>query len=223
MDNSQLTEKMTNRRNRNLAFQIGFDRCGTTSLDSLFNANGYESVHFLGKYGFVYGRLIQGIRSDEDPVSKFPDSVKFFSDMKLPDLDRTVDGQQRPNYICLSRDFAIFERWYPNAKFILNVRPVDNWIRSTLDCRHEEVKEEANKMGEKFNVPGEAWLISRKQFYEDHISKVESYFRAAGSNRMIKFDIENDPIDRLIEFMRPEFDLHPSKWKQLNKSKSNVN
>jgi hypothetical protein len=35
---------------------------------------------------------------------------------------------------------------------------------------------------------------------------------------LLVFDIEKEPIDRLVEFFWPTYDLDPSKWQRLNPS-----
>ena len=115
--------------------------------------------------------------------------------------------------------FKEFYKMYPNSKFILNIRNVDNWIKSR--CNHnfnngfkinylEMVKSQSNLTSEQVI---EKW----KNDFNNHVNNVIEYF-SDKKNKLIVFDIEKDSIDKIINFL-PELELNDKYFYHLNKGK----
>ena len=101
-------------------FQIGFNRCGTTSIHSFFEANGIPSIHYDD------GRLATTMFDNLDQgrfILRGYEGYNAFTDMEYLTHSRYYEGYKlyRP----------IMEQ-VPDAKFILNVRDPDRWIMSRL-------------------------------------------------------------------------------------------
>ena len=89
----------------------------------LFLKSGYGATHYLHGGLNVHGKIQQNIREGKLPVDGlFPqeglEQLIFFSDMKSIEKEGDVIRFKES-----FKDFPIFERSYPNARFILNTRP----------------------------------------------------------------------------------------------------
>ena len=91
-------------------FQIGFHRCGTTSIHKFFEANGIPSVHF--DRGRLATTMFDNLAQGRYILSGY-ESYSAFSDMELLTLDRYLEAYKLYRPIMVQ---------VPDAKFILNVR-----------------------------------------------------------------------------------------------------
>jgi hypothetical protein len=103
---------------------------------------------------------------------------------------------------------------YKNSYFILNTRNKNDWLKSRSQ----------HKKGLLLNLSKNQFGLNEKQTlslwsleWDHHHKKVENFFK--GKKNFIKFDLNNDPIESLIEFVQPDFKLNKDYWKQINKSK----
>ena len=107
-------------------FQIGFNKCGTTSLYYFFLLNGIDSVHWKTRIGKNRENIcITAVKNLCSQKKIFEDlDYVFYSDMEY------VSSKQ---IIYLYEYFNIIHDHYPNSKFILNTRNIDEWINSRLN------------------------------------------------------------------------------------------
>ena len=201
------------RRDECLVFQIGFDRCGTTSLWNLFQASGYPGAHFLAEGNYVHGVIQQNIREGKHPVEGYESRV-FFSDMKYIFRFKGTSIFKES-----FKDFAILERCYPKAKFILNVRPKEKWIASRIGTSigGRKEKDQLDLIAPEYGMTGEEYLKHLNIEWDTHLAKVRMYF-SFFPEKLIEFDIENDNPQKLIDFFKPEFNLNINNWKKMNAS-----
>jgi hypothetical protein len=84
-------------------FQIGFNRCGTTSLHGFFMKNGISSVHWdRGRIGVAFWRRMM---AGEDPFQDYS-GVTAFNDMMYLGERIVVEPYKHLDYIL---------RFYPDA------------------------------------------------------------------------------------------------------------
>ncbi len=185
-------------------FAIGFNKCGTSSLNYFFNKNGLRSLHY--NRGRLASDILKNIRNFENPISGY-EKYRCFLDMEC------INSYSKP----LIEAYKYFEdlyAWNPDAKFILNTRDVQRWVDSR--SRHsngmylkwykyhygltsdEEVKE--------------YWRID---FYQHH-ANVLRFFRDK-PGRLLIYNIEKDSPEKISDFLS---DVHV--FSSLEMPRSNV-
>ena len=171
-------------------FIIGFNRTGTRSLDNFFSKNGLKSVHW------DQGRLARKIkRTFNEGKSLLKDYSDYlvFSDM---------EDYKRLNYAHIDYFKELYKQ-YPDSKFILNIRDMENWIKSRNNhLKGWYVIELCKIIGCSKEELNKRW---RKEFVE-HIKNVKDFFKDK-EDKLLVFDIEKDNIEKVIQFI-PEYSLN---------------
>jgi len=184
-------------------FQIGFNKCGTTSLHDFFVKNGYASHHWDN--GKIAKTIKENLNSNN--ILKSYSKNSFFCDIEY--VDELIFAQ---NY------FKELSQCYPPAKFILNIRDKNKWIKSRLLHNNKTyVFKNNNAYSELLNIKSNesflADLWSRQ--WDFHIQKVKNFFNNSG--KLLIFDIEKDNICKLIDFFK-DLDLNKEHWGISNKT-----
>ncbi|MFT5760776.1 MAG: hypothetical protein ACI9LM_005563 [Alteromonadaceae bacterium] len=171
--------------------QIGFNKCGTTSLHDFFLANNIASVHYKDCHGpiasFIYHNNKLGL-----PLLSGYDQYTAFLDMEY-----YVDGQG-DRYVSLDFYQKLYEQ-YPEAIFILNERNVGDWLSSRknhLSGRYIE----RNMLGMSL-TEGEVIELWRSQ-YLAHIESVLFFFSCRPEANFIYLNIDNDQPNKLANNLR---------------------
>lgn len=171
-------------RSFNKIFQIGFNKCGTTSLHNMFISSGLNSIHWDG--GNIANKIESNMKMNL-PLLNGCDEYDCYTDIE------NIDTNSFP----LIDYYELLDKTYPNSLFILNTRPLDNWIQSRL--KHQNGKY-ANTFKKKLGVDTNEELVKIwTDDWIDHHNKVIYYFK--DRNNFIQFDIETEG-DKLIEFLR---------------------
>ena len=179
----------------NKIFQIGFNKCGTTSIHQFLLNNGINSIHWEG------GKIADGIiknQSTENPLGSYS-SFEAFTDFENP----------YKNYYPHLTHYKLLDEKYPNSIFILNKRNVDDWTRSRMNHispngeRYVDLFRRVNKIETNEKVI-EIW---RNQ-WNQHINSVNEYFK--NYDKFICFDISKpedliEPISKFIPLISREF------------------
>jgi hypothetical protein len=179
----------------NKIFQIGFNKCGTTSIHQFLLNNGIRSVHWEG--GKIADEIIKN-RSTKNPLGIYS-NLEAFTDFENP----------YKNYYPHLTDYKLLDEKYPNSIFILNVRNVDDWIRSRMNHispngeKYVDMFRRVNKIETNEKVI-EIW---RKE-WDEHINSVNEYFK--NYDKFICFDISKpedliEPISKFIPLISREF------------------
>lgn len=184
-------------------FQIGFNKCGTTSLHDFFVKNGYMSYHWDN--GKIANTIKENLNSNN--ILKSYSKNSFFCDIEC--VDELIFAQ---NY------FKELSQCYPSAKFILNTRDKNKWIKSRLLHNNKTyVYKNNNIYSELLNIKSDesflADLWSRQ--WDFHIQKVKNFFN--NSDKLLVFDIEKDNVCKLIDFFK-DLDLNKEHWTVSNKT-----
>lgn len=162
-------------------FQIGFNKCGTKSLSDFFSNNGYLSVHW-DNYKWD-NHFTQNLKENKPLLDGTNPHVVFFSDIGF-----------------VQRQFQIFAQQYHTSKFIYNVRNIDSW----LDSRERQYKKHPLAFSDNFGFTIQAGLDRRDYWKSEwlyHKKVIEEYFVGLQAERLLKFDIEKDGVEKLIEFL----------------------
>lgn len=191
-------------------FFIGFNKCGTKSLHGLFEGCGYRSLHtrrklLTGKKINIAERFSQNLAT-EAPILSGVTSGDVFSDLT------SVSDSQAIEACLLYRELY---REFPEAYFVLNTRPVDDWIKSRLNHGNDKAGSFTERYmratGDTQDQVIERWRATYLQHHED----VRSFFSDKG--RFLEFSIYDD-VSALIDFVRDDYTLARSKWVHRGKT-----
>jgi len=181
---------------------IGLNRCGTTSLHRLFEGSGIPSLHWRDRNDRNLAQtMMANIALGMAPLAGFGDT-RAFSDLSFVSRDVVIEG---------ARFFPMLHRAYPDAYFILNTRPKDNWLASRK--RHAGGSYMARYMAAT-KVPAEACEAEWSTQFDTHHADARAYFR--GNPNFIEFDIERDAPQCLADLLTPDFTISPELWGQHN-------
>lgn len=198
----------------NKIFQIGFNRCGTTSLAAFFEANGLRSLHWKVPSGPNAGRNLallghENLWDKSKRVFEGVEDFDFFSDMEF------VSSHLITN---LYEKFDLIDQHYPGSRFILNVRDPDAWIASRLQHgqRPSEIYSEYIKRWMDCYQCDEEKLIDLwKTHFECHCERVLKYFKGREEQLLI-FRLGETPVSKLEEFL-PDIQFKVKELGTLNK------
>lgn len=179
-------------------FIIGFNKTGTRSLHHYFEYNSIPSIHWDD------GKLAKKIKyNHENNIKILTGYEKYivFSDME--DIDNL-------NYAHVDY-FREFDKMYPKSKFILNIRDVENWIKSRNNHRNY-----TKQIYQKLNITKKELNQIWEKDYYNHKNNVINYF-SDKPNKLLIFDIEKDSIQKINDFF-PELQLNTRHYKHEGKT-----
>ena len=168
-------------------FQIGFQRCGTTALAAFFNRCGIPCVHY--DRGRLARRMRDNLAAGARPLEGY-EHYRAFANMNLNAPDDYFDAFK--HHQALHRAYG--------GKFILNTRPVENWVRSVMAHKAECFDRAALRHHElRFGTSdparvAECWRAER----EAHHRRVR---QEIPGEILLEFDIESDPPELLCDFL----------------------
>jgi len=185
-------------------FVIGYNKCGTRSLHILFKRNGIRSAHWGGhdptrNLAAIMKRNIDQQKS----VLNRLESYTAFSDLSFYSDQTWVEG---------CRFYKQMFTEYPESYFILNTRPIESWIQSRL--KHGDFRQRAT-LSRGCEV-GDLPAIWRREFI-DHHNEVLSFFQHKPDSLCV-FDIEEDRIGKVIDFLWPVFWISDRYWEHRGKT-----
>ena len=168
-------------------FQVGFKRCGTTSLWAFFNRNGIPAVHF--DWGRL-GRTMERNLGEGLPLLRGYERFDAFTHMEYSAPHAWFDG---------------FRRWpelmetYENSRFILNTRSREGWIRSMLPNNPERRYWRMDYFEARWGTsdPDELAELWSRDWDEHH----RSVMAGIPEDRLLVFDIERDSPELLCDFI----------------------
>jgi hypothetical protein len=103
-------------------FQIGFNKCGTTTIHHYLRVNGIRSLHW--DEGRLALRIFTNLCNGDDLLAGYED-FDAFTDMEFFAPDGSV-------YLEAYKLFPYLAARYPDAVFIMNTRDREAWIRSRM-------------------------------------------------------------------------------------------
>ena len=191
----------------NRIFQIGFNKCGTLSIHNLFNNHtepALKSLHW--ENGTLAYNIQQNIDNGLMPLDGY-ESINVFTDMEAQ-----ISDSCKEYYVFIFKNYKFLDKKYPNSRFILNTRNINNWIISRLN--HKNGLKIHNGRSVKIKNPEPYYISQFKMYNIDSMSKlisiwenewhehhldVMNYFRDR-SNDLLVFDIETDSFDKFRSF-----------------------
>jgi len=220
-------------RARPIVFQIGFNRCGTTSIVHFFRQNGYSAVHRRAGRLSRAGTLAAGMelaRRQGKPLLTYAAVHDVYTDMEWRNISGVM-SRRFPPRICKRlvaslgpgeqlkpiyafKYFKLLDEQYPGSKFILNTRNVDKWIASRL--RFQEGKYRSCMHGEAFHTDEQELTACWREEWLDHHRDVQEHFGDRPADLLV-FDIEQGDPDELVEFFSA-YGVDRRHWKKTNAS-----
>jgi len=208
-------------------FQIGFNRCGTTTIIRFLQENGVKCLHW-GK-----GTIAAGIEAsflEGKPLLHYVDGYQAYGDMEFVEVEAqarkilqkrpfrrlfaNLDSNDRTPIYAFER-FRELDQQYPGSRFILNTRNVEDWVRSRINflergytyCRH----------GDRFHEDQEELSECWREHWAEHTSNVRRYF-SDRPNDMLEFNIDTDGPEKIVSFFS-DLNLDATYWGHHNPSK----
>lgn len=176
-------------------FFLGFNKTATSALWMLMSASGLRAIHSSGN-GKLFGRpaaerqsiphaadhIAANLVAGRDPI-KGLEAYDVF-------MDLTVDTKD----LCLA--FEAFYAAHPNALFVLNTRPEEDWLRSR--CNHRRMLKSAAKAWEMSEAQvQERWRSS----YRQHHNRMRGFFADTAPEQFLEWDIAS-PVTHLVDFLQ---------------------
>jgi|TARA_B100002003_G_scaffold251824_1_gene297905 hypothetical protein len=156
-------------------FGIGFHKTGTSSLGTALSMLGYRVAGVQGAWNQDIAEKAQDI------AFSVVDEFDAFEDNPWPLLYRELDEH------------------YPGSKFILTLRPSDEWIRSVVNhFGNESTPMRKWIYGVGSPVGNEAVYLNR---YRKHNQDVTAYFAGRDESLLHMHITKGDGWDKLCEFL----------------------
>lgn len=185
---------------RSKIFQIGFNKCGTRSIELFFKSQGFRCVHW--DRGRLARTVFKNLEAGHSLIRGY-EEYDVFTDME-----------------CLKSRLQAFKLYpqfaqeFPGALFILNTRDREAWIRSRM--RHQEGIF-ARKWKAIYRVKTDEELAQRwREDWDKHHAEVQAFF-AETAHRLVVFNIEQDSPMKLVKAL-PEARLKPKKLRHIGSS-----
>ena len=178
-------------------FCIGLNKTGTISLHQALTELGFSSLHWGGPSS---RRAVERAIAEGKPLLEY-----------LEDHDAYSDIQR------LSVSFDVLDEQYPDSRFILTTRDLDDWIDSRR--RHVERNRQRRAIGEYdgsfLEIEPDRW---RAQFVAHH-ERVEDYFRDR-DDLLVMHIIDGDGYEKLCPFLDREIPDAPFPWRHRDNTAS---
>lgn len=192
----------------NKVFQIGFNKCGTLSIHELFSKHTeLKSLHW--DYGKIAFNIVENIKKNDWLLSGY-EHIDVFSDIEC-----CINLGDRYEFFYAYKYFKLLDEQYPNSKFILNTRNINNWISSRLkqkvgyyivsNKKIIKLHPEPNYFDLQINHYSCSSIDNLIKIWENewfrHHNDVKEYFQNRNSDLLI-YDIEKDPFKKISDFFK---------------------
>lgn len=193
-------------------FFIGFNKNATVSFHNLFVDNGYISYHNLvddTKQPTSENNLAEIMKHNVEsglPILTGMSGADSYSDLYANNNGIIVEGIDY---------FKEIYKEYPNSYFVLQTRDINDWLISRLG--HREKKQYfAHRAMEALGLSESELIEYWRNARIEHYKKVYEFFN--GSGNFLVYDIDTDSIDKLVNFLKDDFELDINHWQQHNKT-----
>ncbi|WP_425052277.1 hypothetical protein [Psychromarinibacter sp. S121] len=189
-------------------FQIGLNNCADLALYELFTASGVKALRGSGIEWQDTPRALdrrnaqimihRNIRAGRHALEGLDGFDAFF------DMEFVVNGGAIENF----RQFPLLAEDYPDAKFLLNTRDKQDWLRDRAQYRDGLYLELAK---ERTGMSDRGVLNMWADDFHRHHDMVCTHF-ANQPGRLLEFDIDRTPIRELKRFVSPAMHLVTRHW-----------
>lgn len=196
---------------RNLFF-IGFNKCGTKSLHALVAGSGYRALH--GRWKHLSGQKTNiALQMSTNLAAGAPILAGLGNHDVFSDLTSVTDSK----VVEACRFFPELYREYPDAYYVLNTRPVDDWIGSRLNHGNSTIGSFTERYMRATGDSEEQVIERWRADFREHTEAARSFF--ADKGRFLEFSICGD-VSPLIDFVRGDYVLNARRWGHHGKASS---
>ena len=174
-------------------FNIDFNKSGSTSLTKAMDILGFRSIHWKYNDKRILDRLNENKKNKKKLLSGI-ENFDFYSDFRGSSFYKKLDKQ------------------YPNSKFIITIRNLDNWLIS----REKHVKRNQKNPDYKYDflkIEKKKWVRERKRI----LNGVKSYFKKRPKDLLIINSCDGEGWEKLCPFLSKK--IPKKKFPFLNKTK----
>eukprot|EP01084_Bolivina_argentea_P078441 142329_1 len=183
-------------------FQIGFSKVATKNFADFFNKNAVPSVHYGIKNGDPLNKIMKIQYYKHEPLLKdLGGTYMFYGDFVAwnPLKENKDEGKD------LIYFHEILLREYDDCKFILNIRNINDWIKSRYLHIHNpsgsfRVDHDKKKKGMKSDID----VINYwKHIWYENNCDILNYFKNNNLlDSLLIFDISKDSVDIMVDFFK---------------------
>lgn len=190
-------------------FLIGFQKTATTSFYRWFTRAGIRTVHYGGVLARnnIAARMYANVSLGRDIL----DGINAYE--AYMDLNYSAPGV----YLEAGLLFEEMHRDYPDAYFILNTRPTEDWLNSRH--RHQEGAFMARVAGS-LGLTLQDIRESDARQHQAHHARARDYFAKAADARFLDYDISTDTPEKAVAFLSADYKLDPDDFPQANRTRS---
>jgi len=186
-------------------FLIGYNKTATCAFHEFFLNNHYNSIHWKNNMDFLAKRMKSNYIMNL-PMLHGIDYYDFYSDFSYCENNEYIEGNEY---------FQELDEDYPNSYFIMQYRPLDDWINSRLNHIKNGKKDYPIRIARSLDLPNinmvldlweEQWNITHKEMIQ--------YFN--GYDRFLPINIAEEGIETIIHFLRKDYELDKKYFKKVN-------
>jgi len=199
-------------------FLIGFNKCGTTSFHSFFQANNISSVHWRGNT--LATQIYDNLRVNKEHLLGDLDKWQAYTDMIcIPGAPWDSPNSESYPVIEACSYFRELDQCYPGSLFILNTRSPDSWLVSRLKHDNGRFADAYTNSLRKQGLLGDEEISSYwLRQWHDHHHAVQEYFSRNRTSQFLYFDIERNTSQDLVEFIGQYYLLQDKHFPHTHKS-----
>ncbi|WP_322864722.1 glycosyltransferase family 2 protein (plasmid) [Aquicoccus sp. G2-2] len=159
-------------------FQIGMNRCGTREICAMFGRRGFSYAHWDG------GNLAKSLR-----IAKAGEAMPFSDYAHYQLLSDISYGSSGADIYDGFYDFEYIHSYFPDGIFVLNYRPVEEWLASRKKFRKGQYLIEHQQA---YGLPDEGAVLEKwKSDWEQHAAKVRAK-AAKGELRLVEYSLNTE-------------------------------
>jgi hypothetical protein len=228
---------------------VGFPKAGTSSIFNFFKCSGLKSMHWYccgdqvepqtGGPHLMASCMLKNVQRGL-PILYKCGHYDLFAELNGPRKrmynesgqpgylldDGTYDFQGPGNRLFFPQHHYINElhQQYPNATFILNLRPVDEWVDSVLrwgdDLATQILNEYHVQSNGNIELPKDSIELTKTLtlLFEEHSEMIRNFVRKHPSHSLVEVDVSDS---RAGEVLADAFGLDEKCWQQMNKNAEN--
>ncbi len=169
---------------------LGLPKCGTMSFTQSFKEAGFNPVHWMTSDNEYVAELILLAIKEHKPLLSYLVGYDVFTQMDLIQPERGIMFFPQVGW------YWNLYLQYPNAKFILNTRSLEN---------HAESIAHWGDLKQRFEYFG---ITDLRRFISEHNKRIINFFKVYGDkSNFVEFDIERDSDDKLSAFIGREIKM----------------